>query len=138
MPASEAVVLPSSVIPQKYTLKLQPNFEDFTFQGEETIEVQISESTSVILLNSSDIEIQSAELVRDGVTTIARGIAHDQSVETATISFGLPLSTGVAQLTMKFTGILNDKLRGFYRRQYTTPQGETKYLATTQFEATDA
>ena len=138
MPASEAVVLPSSVIPQKYTLKLQPNFEDFTFQGEETIEVQISESTSVILLNSSDIEIQSAELVRDGVTTIARGIAHDQSVETATISFGLPLSTGVAQLTMKFTGILNDKLRGFYRSQYTTPQGETKYLATTQFEATDA
>ena len=138
MPASEAVVLPSSVIPQKYTLKLQPNFEDFTFQGEETIDVQISESTSVILLNSSDIEIQSAALVRDGVTTIASGIAHDQPVETATISFGHPLSTGVAQLTIKFTGILNDKLRGFYRSQYTTAQGETKYLATTQFEATDA
>jgi puromycin-sensitive aminopeptidase len=138
MPASEAVVLPSSVIPKKYTLKLQPNFEDFTFQGEETIDVQISESTSVILLNSSDIEIQSAALVRDGVTTIASGIAHDQPVETATISFGHPLSTGAAQLTIKFTGILNDKLRGFYRSQYTTAQGETKYLATTQFEATDA
>jgi len=138
MPASEAVVLPSNVIPQKYTLKLQPDFEDFTFQGEEIIDVQISESTSVILLNSSDIEIQSAALVRDGVTTIASGIAHDQHVETATISFGQPLTTGAAQLTIKFTGILNDKLRGFYRSQYTTAQGETKYLATTQFEATDA
>jgi puromycin-sensitive aminopeptidase len=138
MPASEAVVLPSNVIPQKYTLKLQPDFEDFTFQGEEIIDIQISENTSVILLNSSDIEIQSAALVRDGVTTIATGIAHDQPVETATISFGQPLSTGAAQLTIKFTGILNDKLRGFYRSQYTTAQGETKYLATTQFEATDA
>ena len=81
MPASEAVVLPSSVIPQKYTLKLQPDFEDFTFQGEEIIDVQIAESTSVILLNSSDIEIQSAALLRDGVTTIANGIAHDEGAQ---------------------------------------------------------
>ena len=41
-------------------------------------------------------------------------------------------------LRMTYTGELNDKLRGFYRSQYTNPEGETAYLATTQFEATDA
>ncbi|MDA0733136.1 MAG: M1 family metallopeptidase [Chloroflexi bacterium] len=138
MPASEAVILPKNVIPQKYTLKLQPNFQDFTFQGEETIDIAISESTSEILLNSSDIEIHSAALVRDGVTTAASGISYAKAVETAAISFPQPIVTGTAQIVLKFTGILNDKLRGFYRSQYITEQGETKYLATTQFEATDA
>jgi puromycin-sensitive aminopeptidase len=37
-----------------------------------------------------------------------------------------------------FTGELNDKLRGFYRSQYTDANGDTRYLAATQFEATDA
>ena len=59
-PASGAVVLPSNVIPSKYTLRLQPNLDSSTFQGEETIEVQISPETSEIVLNSSEIAIQSA------------------------------------------------------------------------------
>ena len=138
MTASEEVVLPRNVTPKKYALQLQPNFQDFTFQGEETIDVDISESTSEILLNSSDIEIQSAALVRDGVTTGVRGISYDRARQTAALSFERLIATGPAQLFIKFTGILNDKLRGFYRSQYTTDQGEIRYLATTQFEATDA
>jgi puromycin-sensitive aminopeptidase len=138
MAASEAVVLPGNVTPNKYTLKLQPNFQDFTFQGEETIDIDIFESTSEVVLNSSDIEIQSADLVRPGVAPAAGGISYDQVRQTATLSFDRPISTGAAQLIINFTGVLNDKLRGFYRSQYTTEQGETRYLATTQFEATDA
>ena len=42
-------------------------------------------------------------------------------------------------LNIFFTGNLNDELSGFYRSSYTkTATGEKKYLATTQFEATDA
>lgn len=138
MRESEAVVLPGGVAPQKYSLKLQPNFQDFTFQGEETIDVEISESTSEIVLNSSEIEILEASLRRNGTASGAAGISYEPVRETATIRFEQPLSTGAARLTIKFTGILNDKLRGFYRSQYTTDQGETRYLAATQFEATDA
>ena len=39
---------------------------------------------------------------------------------------------------IKFRGILNDKLHGFYRSQYTDAAGKTHTIATTQFEATDA
>ena len=68
-------------------------------------------------------------------------IAYDADAETATISIpGTPAAglVGNQRLRMSFTGELNDKLRGFYRSQYVNPEGETAYLATTQFEATDA
>ncbi len=41
-------------------------------------------------------------------------------------------------LRIKFRGILNDKLHGFYRSQYTDAAGKSHTVATTQFEATDA
>ena len=58
--------------------------------------------------------------------------------ETVTLGFDDELSTGEARLHLKFTGELNDKLRGFYRSKYTDSDGAEKYLATTQLEATDA
>lgn len=39
---------------------------------------------------------------------------------------------------MKFNSTLNDLMCGFYRSKYTNSKGESKYLATTQFESTDA
>ena len=39
---------------------------------------------------------------------------------------------------MRFTGVLNDRLVGFYRSEYQDTEGQTRHLATTQFEATDA
>ena len=41
-------------------------------------------------------------------------------------------------MSCRFTGTLNDKLRGFYRSTYTDPDGELQTIATTQFESVDA
>ena len=41
-------------------------------------------------------------------------------------------------LTMDFQGCLNDQMAGFYRSSYTNLQGQQAFLATTQFEPTDA
>jgi hypothetical protein len=36
---------------------------------------------------------------------------------------------------LKFVGEINNRMRGFYRNKYTTPDGsETRYGASTQFE----
>ena len=75
MATTEAVVLPTSVRPAKYQLKLQPDFANFTFQGEETIDIRVAESTSEIVLNCDEIQIQSAELIKDGSTHA--GWKHD-------------------------------------------------------------
>lgn len=57
----------------------------------------------------------------------------------ATIKFSNSISAGSpAQLKLKFTGSLNDNMAGFYRSSYKMPNGETKYLASTQMEPTDA
>jgi aminopeptidase N len=43
-----------------------------------------------------------------------------------------------ARVTCRFSGTLNDKLRGFYRSTYTDDDGESHTIATTQFESVDA
>ena len=54
------------------------------------------------------------------------------------MSFPSTLQTGTGTLKIDFVGELNDKMKGFYRSRYTTPAGEVRYAAVTQFEATDA
>jgi len=41
-------------------------------------------------------------------------------------------------IDIAFKGVLTDSLAGLYRSRYTTSSGEVRWLATTQFEATDA
>ena len=48
-----------------------------------------------------------------------------------------PLRVGAASLHIEFSGVLNDYLQGFYRSKYIV-DGVEKYMATTQFESTDA
>jgi puromycin-sensitive aminopeptidase len=138
MPATEAFVLPDTVQPNKHQIKLHPNLSQFTFQGEETIDIEVVEPTSEITLNSDEIQIESAALTQGSTSIIADQITYDKERETATLAFGQTISRGRARLDIKFAGELNDKLRGFYRSQYATPTGEVRNLAATQFEATDA
>ena len=138
MPSSEAVVLPSSVRPAKYTLKLQPDFEKFTFSGEETVAIEVTESVSQIVLNAVDLRVETATLSKDGAKISATNINVSSAEETLTLEFDQTISPGTASLALVFTGGLNDKLHGFYRSQYTGPDGQQQHLAATQFEATDA
>ncbi|MCH7842819.1 MAG: M1 family peptidase, partial [Chloroflexi bacterium] len=138
MPASEAVVLPETARPSKYRIKLQPDLKNFTFSGEQSVDLQVLEATSIIVLNSVDLDISAATLHTNGTALSSRSITLDKEAETATLDFGEIVQPGEARLDMVFTGELNDKLVGFYRSEYTSQDGETRYLATTQFEATDA
>ena len=138
MPASEAVVLPETTRPSKYRITLQPDLHNFTFKGEQSVELQILKPTSTIVLNSMELEISSASLHANGTTLPSRSITLDEVAQTATLDFGETVQPGDARLEMTFTGILNDKLLGFYRSEYISQNGETRYLATTQFEPTDA
>ncbi len=138
MPASETFVLPGTVRPTRYAIKLEPDLGQFTFRGEESIAVEVVETTSEIVLNAIELQVESATLNKDGAAINAKGIRLDASRETVTLDFGQPVTPGKGDLALNFTGFLNDKLHGFYRSQYAGPDGEQRYLAATQFEATDA
>ena len=136
---SNAATLPTSVRPVKYRLTMEPNLGDFTFRGEETVDIQVLEPTSAISLDCIEIAIQSCRLtLDDGASFSPTATLFDEPRETVTFDFGSTIPSGAARLDIRFTGELNDKLRGFYRSHYTDAEGKERYLATTQFEATDA
>ena len=138
MPSADAIVLPANVKPSKYRMTLQPDIGTFTFTGEQTIDVDILVPTARIMLNAAELEISDVSLRRNGASLPASSISLDEDTETATLDFGRTLAQGPAQIDMKFKGILNDRLVGFYRSEYQDTEGQTRHLATTQFEATDA
>ena len=138
MPSTDAVTLPQNVMPRRYRLRLQPDLDSFTFSGDQAVDIEILEPTSSITLNAMDLWIRGASVNVDGTAIAAGTISLDSANETATLEFGQELPTGPARLDMSFTGVLNDKLLGFYRSEYVSQDGQARYLATTQFEATDA
>ena len=131
--------LPSFVVPSHYRISLEPNLDEATFSGSVEIEVEIGQATDNIQINSADLAITSA-VVLDAVggKTVASGVEHDEKMERATLSFDSELSSGPYTIVTEFTGILNDKLHGFYRSVFTDNDGVEHSIATTQFESTHA
>ena len=139
MSETNAVILPSNVKPTRYTLTLEPDLTDFTFSGEEAVDIEILEATDEITLNSAEIDIMQCRLSAGGGEALEPSdISFDAEGETATFRFDERIAAGPARLEIMFTGELNDRLRGFYRSHYTDIDGNEQYLAATQFEATDA
>jgi puromycin-sensitive aminopeptidase len=138
MPSADAVVLPDNVRPVHYQITLQPYMDKFTFDGLEVIDIEVKEGTSEIVLNAAEMRVSAGMVIKDGRWIRASAITQDEETETVNLAFPETIAAGPAQLDLRFAGELNDKLRGFYRSQYVNPEGEVSYLATTQFEATDA
>src|SRR3989344_5802412 len=106
--------------PERYKIMLHPDLEKFTFNGEETIYFSLTKPDNKIILHAHELKIN-----------------FDARSETATIFFHKKIPKGGGELELKFEGVLNDKMRGFYRSQF-EHEGRTKYIVTTQFESTDA
>ena len=138
MAESGAVMLPKNVRPVHYRLTLTPDLAEATFSGEVSIDLEILEPTDTVVLNAIELDIASASLRLADGSECKVEVTLDNDEETAAFRFGSPLPAGPATLDISFTGELNDKLRGFYRSRYVDASGEERYLATTQFEATDA
>jgi puromycin-sensitive aminopeptidase len=130
--------LPRHVVPIRYDLRLEPDLTTASFAGQETITVTVHQPTSDIVLNAIDLNIALAKI--EGESGPARGatVALDATLQRCHLTFAEPLSPGRWRLTINFSGILNDKLRGFYRSTYKDENGVTHNMAATQFEATDA
>ncbi|MES2930358.1 MAG: M1 family metallopeptidase [Patescibacteria group bacterium] len=132
-----SVRLVPHVRPERYTLILKPDLEAFIFEGKEVIDIIINKPVTEITLHSKDIKIQTAEIVQKKNADFAYKISYDEKAETVTFFFKNFIAKGKAKLSIIFSGMINEHLRGFYRSRYTI-DGVEKHLATTQFESTDA
>jgi len=129
--------LPANVTPERYDLSLTPDLKAFTFAGHEIVAITVHEATTELVLNALELEIESAIAERAGKSLTAQ-IDPEPARERVCLRFSETLDSGAWTLRIKFRGILNDKLHGFYRSQYTDAAGKSHTVATTQFEATDA
>lgn len=131
------VRLPDHIKPERYEIFLKPDLKRFVFEGEEKILIYFGRPVKEITLHSKDLEIEKVELqISNSKILISKQILNSKS-ETVTFKLSKPAPKGKGELKIKFKGILSDKLKGFYRSKY-SHKGEEKYIATTQFEATDA
>jgi len=130
--------LPLTIIPSRYELRLEPDLTSSTFKGEVLIAIKIREPVTEIHLNAAELQISQAKLERPGAAPLTASVSLDQAAERCTLTLPATLDAGEYALRLRFGGTLNDKLRGFYRSSYRDGNGTTKFLAATQFEATDA
>jgi puromycin-sensitive aminopeptidase len=126
--------LPRTVSPVHYALTLEPDLAAATFAGRVHITLTVHEPTERLLCNALDLEIDSVVLDHHGALQVHLDPEHER-LELIASSMILP---GEHHLRISYRGVLNDKLRGFYRSTFTDEHGHEHVIATTQMEATDA
>ena len=126
--------LPRDIIPKIYELKLIPDLDAATFSGEVNITFNVLTKTNTIILNSKQLNITSIHVNEKK----EKNFKLDSETERITIKTKNFLYTGTtAYLKIRFTGILNDDLAGFYRSTYIDGNGTKQIIATTQMEPSD-
>ena len=129
---SPAQRLGRAVVPEHYDIHLTPDFSTDTFAGEVTLRVRLAQPARSITLNAAEIEFQTVTIAAAGNRQTAT-VALNPSAETATFTVPVTIPGESATIAIRYTGTLNDKLRGFY-----LSRANGREYAITQLEATDA
>jgi puromycin-sensitive aminopeptidase len=130
--------LPADVTPERYQIRLTPDLSTWTFAGEETVSVQVHAPVDKIVVNAAELQFSSVTVTGANGKALAADVGLDTENEQAIFTLPETLPGGSYDVQIRFSGILNDKLHGFYRSTYKDAQGNEKPLASTQFESTDA
>ncbi|CAF4409199.1 unnamed protein product [Rotaria sp. Silwood2] len=130
--------LPKTIVPTHYDLTIQPHLDKFTFNGDVNIHLKVKEPTSSIVLYATELEVDNAKVKSTSNDEQTGKIDYDKEGERITVNFDTKLEAGDYELALKFVGEINNRMCGFYRTEYTTPDGsEVRYGASTQFEPAD-
>uniref|UniRef100_A0A2A4J2H3 Aminopeptidase n=1 Tax=Heliothis virescens TaxID=7102 RepID=A0A2A4J2H3_HELVI len=134
--------LPKHVKPERYFLNITPYIYEgnFTFDGEVTIFLTIVEETKELTFHGVELtihEIKIHEIDDDHLIYIVRHL-EDAPRNFHILTLGSSLLVGKQYvMSVRYTGLLNDNLHGFYRSSY-EEKGVKKWIAVTQFQAMDA
>ena len=125
--------LPSSVNPINYTIELitylDTNDEkSFTFNGTAIIHVEVIEETDNITIHTSELKFKNEDVsVRDTVEDkdmVLSDITYEP-IKNFTIIKATKFEKGrTYRLKFKYTGLVNDGLKGFYRSSYKDEKGQ--------------
>ncbi|XP_063990680.1 putative aminopeptidase-2 isoform X2 [Diachasmimorpha longicaudata] len=134
--------LPTTIVPTNYNLSIQPYFEerDFTFDGEVQITMNVQRSTSIIVLHTNELNVNDVKVyggpgeIREYYVTKWNSVTHKFTIYLKTTC----RAGSSLRMSMKYSGVLNDNMVGFYRSSYRDNLGNKRWLASTQFEKVGA
>ncbi|KAM9694251.1 endoplasmic reticulum aminopeptidase 2 isoform 1-T4 [Trichechus inunguis] len=136
--------LPHMAIPLHYDLLVHPNLTSLDFAASEKIEILVREATQFIILHSKDLEIMNATLHSEEdlrykkpgkKLKVLSYPAHEQ------IALLVPeelIADVRYYVAINFQAKLADGFEGFYKSTYRTSGGETRTIAVTDFQPTEA
>lgn len=155
--------LPKDVVPRHYDILVRPDFGPFRFHGSVSVDVEVREPVSRIMVNSLGLKISQAYVVDgrgtrlDAIKTPAAvsfidpsteeaveerfesAATIDETAQTAVFSFSRAVEKGDWKLVAEYEGsLVQPSLEGFYRSKWTDDSTMDHWVATTQFEATHA
>lgn len=130
--------LPKTIYPKSYQIELETRVHDLgdlDYSGTVIIFLDVRAPTNKIIFHSKDLNILEV-LLFDGFTTVDGVIYYEDEAR----EFLIIETRDVLEprrdlmLLIEFSGQLRLEGVGFYRSEYKI-EGETRFLATTQFEA---
>ncbi|XP_058986516.1 aminopeptidase N-like [Musca domestica] len=140
--------LPTAIKPDRYKLKVITHLENpanLTFNGQVSIRFNVLEETNNITLHAQNLTIDENRIQLKSYGDKKYRLCKE-SVQTVTeqdyyiIRLCQPLEKGqMYKLKLYFSGILSEKLHGYYRSSYVAKEtNETRWLSVTQFEPASA
>ncbi|MGD2187118.1 MAG: M1 family metallopeptidase [Desulfobacterales bacterium] len=123
------------IAPKNYRIHLVPDLDNFTFTGNLSLLAHAKNTIEQLRLNILDLDILNCAVERD-VNFIDCAFETDTEKEELKILLPQPMQGNIS-MRIHYEGQINDKMAGFYRSQYLS-SGETKHIAVTQFEESDA
>ena len=137
------VRLPTHLAPVSYDIFALPFLvpDNWTIAGLVGINLEVIEASDNITVHINDILIHEREVKVSfgGAELEIVGHGYDEQRQFYIIHLGEQLQVGTTiTVGIGYTGNLNSDLVGFYRSSYTDSTGEVHWLATTQFETTEA
>jgi aminopeptidase N len=135
--------LPNNTIPRHYDIHLETDIHlaNFGFSGEVTITIEALQNTNVIVLHIRQLSIFKVDLFDNDSNPLQTNIQFTVQNSTEMLIIHNITQLNINQrykLKISYVGYLRTDDAGFYRSSYIDNNGEQKWLATTQFQATDA
>jgi aminopeptidase N len=119
-----------NIDPINYYIIIKPDLSLFTFRGYVKINIICTSSTDKIILNSKNIKINKIHV--DNTMT-----SFNYDVENELIIINSIIKKGYHDIEIRYNGIINNNLCGFYRSSYVDNDNNTKYIYSTQHESHD-
>jgi puromycin-sensitive aminopeptidase len=125
--------------PRRYEIELTPDLSTSRFDGHEVVTLDVAEPGHQLVCHAVELQISDARLETPSGTMLVGRVTLDDELHRATITFDEVLEPASGyRLFVRFTGVLNDHLHGFYRSTFMAEDGTEQVIAVTQFEPADA